>query len=189
MKRFLLPLLATLTFPMAVKSGDLGVADLQPNGIRSVIADKDTFSENEMIPSRKDVFNVMCGIDFEIKKNNLKSQNLLTYSEEKLLEEDNRDLKKIGINKRDYRPKKCTVSFDEKIMRVNNSKGIEANQILNFWFTDYLLNHHNVNLIYRDSQGLIKRAVIRISYRLADPIFEQFSKRFIKFLNDGQYGE
>ena len=74
MKRLLLPLLATLTFPMAVKSGDLGVADLQPDGIRSVIADKDTFSENEMIPSRKDIFNVMCGIDFEVKKIILKAK-------------------------------------------------------------------------------------------------------------------
>tara|TARA_Y100001933_G_C18776349_1_gene470461 strand:- start:400 stop:624 length:225 start_codon:yes stop_codon:yes gene_type:complete len=70
MKRLLIPLLTVLALPSL--AGDLGAADLQQEEIRSVIADKDTFSENEMIPSRKDVYNVMCGIDFEVKKVTLK---------------------------------------------------------------------------------------------------------------------
>ena len=189
MKRLLLPLLAALSFPTAVVAGDLGTADLEPKGRRSVIADVDTFSEKGMFPTgNKDLYSVKCGIDFEVKKSNLKSQGLLSNDEAKLLGEDSQDLKKIGINKKDYRPKKCTVIFEGNKMRVNDSKGITANQIINFWFTDLYINGHRVNIIYKDSQGFIKRAVIDITYRFIDPIFEQFSKRFIRLLNEGGYG-
>ena len=86
MKRLLLSLLAALALPTAVVAGDLGVADLEPKGRRSVIADVDTFSEKGMFPTaHKDLYNVKCGIDFEVKKQNLKSQGLLSNDEAKLL--------------------------------------------------------------------------------------------------------
>ena len=178
MKRLLLPLLAALALPTAVISGDLGVADISPERTKGIIADVDVFSSNN--PKGFKIDSVNCGTDFHPNTHNLKIQDLLKA-----------DQKRSDLGLDFYMRKECKVEFKNGKMIVNNSKGIYASQIQNFYVIpiDPNGNRRRVEIIYIDSSNKFVRAGISFSGtggQERNPKFEQFMKRLIKFMNEGK---
>ena len=176
MKRLLLPLLASLALPNSVISGDLGVADISPERTKGIIADVDEFSSN--IPKGFKIDSVNCGMDFHPNTHNLKIQ--------KLLKEDQ---KRSDLGLDFYMRKECSVKFKNGKMIVNNSKGIYASQIQNFYVIPIETGRRRVEIIYLDSNNKFVRAGISFNGsggQVMNPKFEQFMKRLIKFMNEGK---
>ena len=175
MKRLLLPLLASLAIPTAVISGDLGVADISPERTEGIISDVNIFSSKT--PKGFKIDSVNCGMDFHPDNHNLKIQNLLKEDQKKT---------DLGL---DFEMRKdCKVEFKNGKLIVNNSTGITASQIQNFYVIAVDPNgfRRRIEIIYIDSNKKFVRAGISfdgIPTRV--PKFEQFMKRFIRFLNEG----
>ena len=176
MKRLILPLLASLAIPTAVISGDLGVADISPERTEGIISDVNVFSSKT--PKGFKIDSVNCGTDFQPNTHNLKVQKLLKENQSK------NDLD-LDFNLR----KDCTVEFKKGKLVVNNSSGITASQIKNFYVIPIGLNanRRRVEIIYIDSKNQYARAGISFDSNniWLNPKFEQFMKRLIRFLNEG----
>jgi len=85
--------------------------------------------------------------------------------------------------------KECIVKFKNGKMIVNNSKGIYASQIQNFYVIPIETGRRRVEIIYLDSNNKFVRAGISFNGRggqVMNPKFEQFMKRLIKFMNEGK---
>ena len=86
--------------------------------------------------------------------------------------------------------KDCTVEFKNGKLIVNDSKGITASQIQNFYVTTISPGvRKRIEIIYIDSSNEFVRAGISFSGtggQERNPKFEQFMKRLIKFMNEGK---
>ena len=174
MKRLLLPLLAAIALPTAVISGDLGVADISPERTEGIIADIDVFISNNQ--KGVNIDSVNCGMEFYPETWNLRIQNLLDKGQTK---------KDLGL---DFEMRKdCRVEFKDGKLTVNNSPGITANQIQNFYVLGRSdVSRKRVEIIYMDSSNKLVRAGISFhTHPNLNPKFEQFMKRLIKFMNEG----
>ena len=176
MKRLLLPLLVSFAIPAAVNAGDLGDADIIPERTKGIIADVDVFSSNSPKGYRMD--HVLCGTDLIPHTHNLKTQKLL--EEDQSIDDLALDFK---MNKR------FKVEFKNGKLIVNNSGGITASQIQNFYVihTSEWGMDRRVEIIYIDSNKKLVRAGITFDLiPERNPKFEQFMKRLIKFMNEGE---
>ena len=134
MKRFLLPLLAAITFPSL--AGDLGPADFETlEANKYEITEKDDRSQ--------DFGQMRCGFR-----------------------------NKIG---------KCTVKFINGRLTVNDSKGITPQQVL--FFDTFNANDYvdSLQIVYKDSQGIITSATFHTFDRVKR--WHRFMKEFLYFIN------
>ena len=78
---------------------------------------------------------------------------------------------------------KCTVQFIDGRLKVDDSKGITSDQVL--FFDTFNANDHvfSLQIVYRDSQGIINAATFHTFDQAKR--WHRFMKEFLYFLNHG----